>query len=417
MKNTSGITRRAGLGLLAGAAAAGPLSGRGLGSDITIGALLSLTGEWSTAGISSKALIEIAVAEINALFESTQTPGRVTLLVEDTKLEPGRAVNGFRSLVGAGAKLIIGPLTSAEAGAILPLLDEAGAIAISHGSTSGALSRAGDSLYRFVPDDGLEAEALAALARARNAHTIVPVWRDDAGSRGIAVALRRSFTSGGGRVTRGIEYPSERENFPAVAQEILRQLPPRWEDEGGVLVQLSAYDEVVDLFKAAGAVDGLSRLPWLGSNGTALRGGLLADKDAAMFAARTGYLAPTFMRPPGAREKAAPLLAAAKAKTGIEPDVFALAGYDACWCGVLARLLAGGNYAPTWKAFLPHAAELYFGATGWGRLNANGDRAVGDYEFWGLPSLNNEPPKSWAMRATYQGGVVFTATQGVGMFI
>jgi branched-chain amino acid transport system substrate-binding protein len=401
--------------LLAGAAAAGPLSGRGLGSDITIGALLSLTGEWSPAGIASKALIEIAVAEINALFESTQTPGRVTLRVEDTKLEPQRAVNAFRSLVGAGAKLFIGPLSSAEASAILPLLDEAGAIAISHGSTSGALSRPGDNLYRFVPDDGLEAEALVALARSRHVHTVVPVWRADDGNRGIAAAVRRTFAGAGGTVTRGVEYPTEHANFPAVAREILRQLPAGWEEEGGVVVQLSAFDEAVGLFRAAAAVDGLSRIPWLGSDGTALRGELLADRDAAMFAALTGYLAPTLLRSPSARSKAAPLVAAVKAKTGIEPDVFALAGYDACWCGVLARLLAGGDYAPTWKAFLPHAAELYFGATGWGRLNANGDRAIGDYEFWGMSSLNNEPPKGWTLRARYEGGSV--STQGVGFFI
>jgi branched-chain amino acid transport system substrate-binding protein len=415
MKNTSGITRRAGLGLLAGAAAAVPLSGRGLGSDITIGALLSLTGEWSTAGIASKALIEIAVAEINALFESTQTPGRVTLRVEDTKLEPQRAVDAFRSLVGAGAKLIIGPLSSGEAGAILPLLDAAGAIAISHGSTSGALSRPGDGLYRFVPDDGLEAEALVAYARSRHVHTIVPVWRADEGNKWIAAAVRRTFAAAGGRVTRGVEYPTEKQDFPAVAQEIFRQLPPGWEDEGGVTVQVSAFDEVVGLFRAAAAVDGLSELPWLGSDGTALRAELLADRDAAMFAALTGYLAPTPLRSAAARAKSAPLVAAVKAKTGIEPDVFALAGYDACWCGVLARLLAGGDYAPTWKAFLPHAAELYFGATGWGRLNANGDRAVGDYEFWGLSSINNEPPKGWTLRAKYEGGVI--ATGGVGFFV
>src|SRR3954451_11732734 len=103
-----GMTRRAGLGLLA-ASAATPLLARGLGSDLTIGALLSLTGDWSTLGITSKALLETAVGEINAFFEATQSPGRVTLRVEDTKLEPERAVSGFKALTGAGASLIIGP--------------------------------------------------------------------------------------------------------------------------------------------------------------------------------------------------------------------------------------------------------------------------------------------------------------------
>jgi branched-chain amino acid transport system substrate-binding protein len=412
MNNSTGFTRRAGLGLLAGATAS-PLFGRGLGSDVTIGALLSLTGDWSTLGITSKAILEIAVAEINAFFEATQTPGRVVLRVEDTKLEPERAVNAFRSLLGAGAKLFIGPQSSSEARALLPLLDEAGAIAISQGSTAGSLSLRGDSLFRFVPDDALEAEALVAAALSRGAHTIVPTWRADAGNRGIAASVRRLFAAAGGRVTAGVEYPTEKENFPAVAQEILRQLPAGWEETGGVLVQASVFDEVVQLFHAAAAVDGLSRVPWLGSDGVALSAVLLADKDAASFAARTGFLAPTLLRSDPARPKWEPLVAAVQAKTGIEPDAFALAAYDACWCGILARLSSGGNYAPTWKAFLPYAAETYFGATGWGRLNANGDRAFGDFELWGLPFISGGPPQKWFSRATYKNGV-YVQKSGVG---
>jgi branched-chain amino acid transport system substrate-binding protein len=406
MNHSTGFTRRAGLGLLAGAAA--PLLGRGLGGDITIGALLSLTGDWSTLGIASKAILEIAVAEINGLFESTQTPGRVVLRVEDTKLEPERAVNAFRSLMGAGARLFIGPQSSSEARALLPLLDEAGAIAISQGSTAGSLSLERDSLFRFVADDAHEAEALVAVAAARSIHTIVPVWRADTGNRGIAAAVRRLFTAAGGRVTAGVEYPTERENFPAVLQEIVRQLPAGWQETGGVMIQLSAFDEVAPLFRAAAAVDPLPKLPWLGSDGVALSAVLLADKDAASFAARSGFLAPTLLRPDAAKAKWAPLVAAVQAKTGIEPDAFALAAYDACWCGVLARLLSGGNYAPMWKAFLPQSAEMYFGATGWGRLNANGDRAFGDFEFWGLSSVNHEPPQKWTSKATYQSGVLRT---------
>src|SRR3954452_3042979 len=123
-RSTQGITRRAGLGLLAGAGAAAPLMARGLASDLTIGALLSLTGDWSTLGIASKALLEIAVAEINAFFDSISAPGRVRLRVEDTKLDPTAAVTSARVLAAAGVKLVIGPQSSAEARAILPVLDQ-----------------------------------------------------------------------------------------------------------------------------------------------------------------------------------------------------------------------------------------------------------------------------------------------------
>jgi branched-chain amino acid transport system substrate-binding protein len=399
--STSGITRRAGLRLLAGAGAAAPLLGRGLGGDLTIGALLSLTGDWSTLGIASKALLEIAVAEINAFFEATQTPGRVMLRVEDTKLEPERAVNAFRSLVGAGASLIIGPQSSAECRAILPLLGDSGVIAISQGSTAGSLSLAGDFLYRFVPDDAIEGEALVAAAETMLTQTIVPVWRADPGNRGIAAAVRRQFTALGGTVTAGFEYPVEKEDFPAIVRQIVSQLPAGWQD-GGVIVQLSAFDEIVPLFRAASAVPGLSTLRWLGSDGVALSAPLSADSTASDFAIATRFLAPTLLRPAYSKAKWDPLVKAATAKTGIAPDTFALAAYDACWCGVLARLLAGGNYGPMWRAFLRQSAELFHGATGWCRLNENGDRAFGSFEFWGLTKQGGT--NKWTSKATYDGG-------------
>jgi branched-chain amino acid transport system substrate-binding protein len=119
---------------------------------------------------------------------------------------------------------------------------------------------------------------------------------------------------------------------------------------------------------------------------------------AAAFAAQTGYLAPTLLRSDAARPKWQPLVDAVVAKAGIEPDAFGLAAYDACWCGVLSRQLAGGNYTPVWKKFFQQTAENFFGATGWGRLNANGDRAFGDFEFWGLRA------GKWTSVATFQGG-------------
>ena len=110
MDQRLGITRRAGLGLLA----ASPLLGKNFTSDITVGALLSLTGSWSTLGLTSRALLQMAVAEINSFFASVGSPGRVRLQVEDTALDPKAAVNALKVLAGSGARLVIGPQSSAE---------------------------------------------------------------------------------------------------------------------------------------------------------------------------------------------------------------------------------------------------------------------------------------------------------------
>jgi branched-chain amino acid transport system substrate-binding protein len=394
MKNSSGFTRRASFGLLAAA----PLLGRGLDTDITIGALLSLTGDWSTLGIASKALLEIAVAEINTFLATLSAPGRVVLRVEDTKLDPTAAVNAARVLAGQGVKLLIGPQSSAEARAILPVLTDNDMIAISQGSTAGSLSLAGDNLYRFVPDDSVEAVAIVAMALARGMKTLVPAWRNDPGNAGLAIAARRLFTAAGGTVTAGVQYETAGVNYADVARQIAAQAATG--SAGKTAIFHAAFDEVVDVFRAASAVSGLDALPWYGTDGVALSVPLASDKQASAFATKVGFVAPTLLRPDLSKPKWQPLVDAVVQKTKLDPDAFALAAYDACWCGMIARLLNGGAYVATMKTCLAQAAETYFGATGWGRLNANGDRAYGDFEFWGLDGA-----AKWVPRAMYESGV------------
>src|SRR4029079_3835382 len=84
------ITRRQILGaapasLLLGSSLAS--AGDGRNPEVTIiGALLSLTGDWSSLGLASRALLQIAADEINDLMAALGQNHRFKLLVEDTQL-------------------------------------------------------------------------------------------------------------------------------------------------------------------------------------------------------------------------------------------------------------------------------------------------------------------------------------------
>src|SRR6476660_7406472 len=58
---------------------------------INVGALLSLTGNWSSLGINSKAALEIAAADINSYMEETGSKYRFATTVYDTKLDTALA--------------------------------------------------------------------------------------------------------------------------------------------------------------------------------------------------------------------------------------------------------------------------------------------------------------------------------------
>jgi branched-chain amino acid transport system substrate-binding protein len=392
------LSRRAGLALMAAPFLARAQSQSG---DLVVGALLSLTGGWSTLGQASQALLEQAANDMNAFLAGAGSQMRVRLRIEDTQLLPDLCVNSLRALAGAGANLIIGPQSSAEAAAILPLLNDAHVLCISQGSTASTLSLPGDNLFRWVPDDPLEAEAVVALAKAEGIYTLVPCWRADAGNRGLAVSVRQQFQDAGGIVTPGMEYAVESPAFSSVVQQLSAQVQGA---AGRTAVYLAAFDEVVDLFRAATGDARLESVPWYGSDGVAFSAPLASDTVAAAFAMKTRYANPTLLRPENARDKWEPLVQAVMDAGGAEPDAFALSAYDAFWCGVTARLLAGTNDIATWKSYMAFAAENFFGATGWGRLNANGDRAYGDYDFWALRKVDGAA--QWVSVAQYESNIV-----------
>lgn len=393
------MTRRAALALMAA-----PLVARAqnAGGEMIIGALLGLSGSWSTLGQASRVLLETAVGEINAWMSALGGQARVRLLVEDTRLEPDACLAAARALAAAGARLFIGPQSSAEARVLKPFLDASGVVAISHGSTASSLSAAGDNLYRFVPDDRAEAEAVVALALAGGIRTLVPCWRADAGNQGLATSVRRLFEQAGGKVTSGIEYPAEGVVFPQVAVALGEETARVY--DGHTAVYLAGFDEVASLLRAADGIPALGSMPWYGSDGVALSAALLADSVAARFAWRVKYANPTLARVETARGKWAPLSAAVRKSIKLEADAFALSSYDACWCAVLARLMAGTDDLEAWRAHFMLTADSFFGATGWGRLNENGDRAFGAYDFWVIRNGGTAP--EWARMAQYSTGAL-----------
>jgi branched-chain amino acid transport system substrate-binding protein len=401
------ITRRQILGaapasLLLGSSLAS--AGDGRNQEITvIGALLSLTGDWSSLGLASQALLQIAVEEVNDLFSALGQNRRFKLLVEDTQLKPELALQKAVDLVSRGARYIIGPQSSAEAAAIRSYANAVELIVISQGSTAGSLSLAGDYLFRFVADDAQEAEALVALLRARGVKALVPIGRMDVGNEGLQVATKRLFEAAGGVVKTGVRYATDTKDFSAVLQSLSAQLTEAIGEHGAgaVAIYLTAFDEVVDLFNQAQSNEALAAVKWYGSDGVALSGALLGNAQAARFATRVDYPNPTLGLNDAARPKWQPLAERVKQQTGSEPDAFALAAYDAFWVSVLLHALKDeSNRAIPLNQVLPRIAELYFGATGWTALNAAGDRRYGDFDFWAIREVNGA--LAWKKVVKYQ---------------
>jgi branched-chain amino acid transport system substrate-binding protein len=374
---------------------------------LKVGALLSLTGDWSTLGLTSKAALEIGVARINQDLAAVGSRVRVKLFVADTKLDPTRALSKLKKLAARGIRTFIGPQSSAEVAALKPYAQRHGLLLLSQGSTAGALAVADDNVFRFCPSDGPEGEAISALMRADGIEAVVPLWRADPGNQGLAASVRSHFTAAGGAVSDGMEYPTDTSDFSGIVASAAAQVDAAKlaVGDGKVAVFLAAFDEFIALFRAAKNDPTLDSVKWYGSDGVVQNPAILSDTAAAQFAIQVSFSAPAFGLPEEARDIWEPLAARVQERSGIVPDAFSLAAYDALWVAHLADQSAHHTARiGLRRSTLVRTADRFFGATGWTALNDAGDRRTGNYDFFGLQASGET--FEWVRVAQYSGGAI-----------
>lgn len=350
--------------------------------------LLSFTGNWSTLGMTSRAAMDLAVTNINTYLAGKKADFRLATTYYDTKLDPILAKQGFQDAVNSGIHFVVGPQSSAEVAAITAKADSNNTIVISQGSTAGSLAIAGDPVYRFCPPDKVEGAAVANTIYKSGIKGLVTLARNDAGNLGLQTAMDNSFTALGGHITALDAYATDITNFSTEVTSLHNQVNALISTYGidHVGVYLASFDECTGLFEAAANDPILNKIHWYGGDGVVLSTVLTADPAASDFAIATNFFAPTFGLPPSLKSQWQPIADNIKIVTGIAPDAFALAAYDAMW--VIAHTLEASvgknlNLSQLKAAFVAQA-NSYNGITGSTNLDDFGDRASGDYDYYGI---------------------------------
>lgn len=379
---------------------------------ITVGALLSITGNWSDLGTQAKVMLDIGSQDLQKLLADYNVKAPYTaafsgvefeILVEDTQLDPQKAAVAAARLIERGAQFLIGPQSSSEVREVKKITDPAGVVLVSPGSTAGTLSLPGDTVFRFVPDDSIESKAIAQVAAKRDGlQVIVPVWRADDGNRGLVTALK-NFGPGLGLTVASdnFEYAtslaSATDFGPLVAQLGARVAALSNGGATKVGVFVAAFDEGAKLMEAALANANLRAVRWYGGDGITLSTAYTAP-STAQFAAETHLVAAGLGVPESGQVLRDPILAKSAAAGFPHPRAYAFTAYDALACCTMAWLFGSGDKKKV-KTLLPMVAKNYFGTTGWVELNANGDRAGANFEFWGIDNTTN--PAQWKSAFTY----------------
>lgn len=355
---------------------------------INVRGLFSLTGNWSSLGITSQAALELAASDINSYLDGKNAGFRLAVSVSDTKLETERAKTFFTEAKNAGISFIIGPQSSAELAAIKPLSDAAEVLVISQSSTAGSLAIAGDNIFRFCPSDKIEGAAMAKTIALNGFKGLVTVARDDAGNKGLQTSTGAAFTAKGGQTVAITPYATTLTDYTALVASIKTQVNTLITAYGAdkVGIYLASFDEGTEIFKLAAADPVLSNLKWFGGDGVVLSTAFLSDAAVADFVIKTSFFAPSFGLPVATEAQWKPVAARIKAKTGTEPDAFALVAYDAMW--TIAYTIEANNGTTngfaTLKSLFVEQANSHSGIVGAGALDAAGDRASGTFDYFSI---------------------------------
>ena len=364
-----------------------------------IGGLLSITGNWNTLGTTGDEAARIAVQDVNTWAAQRGKDDRVSWRLYDTKLDPATAKANLVDAASRGLHVVVGPQSSAEVSALRQTADSLNILVISPSSTAGSLAIAGDNILRLCPSDKQEGPAIASMMRAEGKTVVLAVWRDDIGNRGLATSVRENMTANGGAVVGGFEYSATTTDFAPVVAQMRTELDVAVKIYGKekVAVYVPAFDEVVNLAAAIPADDSLLRgVRWYGGDGT-VNSTALAPQVA--FFEQVGYPCPD-VGIGDAIERARPIIERIETATGFVPDAFALCVYDAVWLAGMSML--SGSHSDggvVLRERVIDAASVYYGASGWTKLNDAGDRAYGVYDMKVLRRVNGTP--TWVTVGTW----------------
>ena len=368
-------------------------------NEVIIGVLVSLTGNWSSLGITTKAALEVAVEEINEKYKTNDVNLKFVLKVIDTKLDPALAYSATIQLISDGVEIIIGPQSSAELSIIKPLLDANNIFAVSMSSTASSLALADDHILRICPDDKPEGVAIAALIWEKGIRNVIAVYRDDDGNIGLKRSMTKSFVNFGGTVIDSIKYSNDDIITQNLIDEIVTSINTS-SNPSETAIYLAGFDEITDIFALAKSNTQLSTTLWFGSNGSAMSTAIVSNVNAASFANSVEFVSPLFALSAENESEWSSLFNTIEQSTQQKPDAYTFAAYDALKIASIAYESIGTNYEFTnLLSEYVTISTTYNGLTGITEFNPAGDRKYGNFSLFGICGIN--PNFDWNLVGSY----------------
>ena len=281
--------------------------------EIVIGAILPLTGDAASYGISAKEGYELAIQEINL-----QNPGKkIIIKFEDSKASAKEAVSAYLKLKNIdNPPIIFGLLSSPEVLSVSPIAEKDKTIIFSSGASSPLISYAGDYIFRNVPSDLLEATLMAETAIGKlGLKKIAIIYINSDYGIGAQSKFKQRFEELGGQIIAEESFTANQTDFRTNLLKVKNSNP-----DG---IYFIGYKELGRMVKQAKELNIKAQY---------LSNALFEDPEILEISgnASEGLIFTTFyFDPESDDQRTSSFVQNYKDKYGKLPDGFAVAAYDA----------------------------------------------------------------------------------------
>ncbi len=383
-------------------------------SNFIIPAFVPLSGDLSMLGQSNLRAIQSAAEDFNFFLQSEGVSGELQINAIDTETDPDVTLTKLSELKNSNnSHIIIGPYDSSSVEAIMDYSQQNDFILISPSSNVTTFRGLDDNAFFLMLDNDMESDAIAHMFHVLNINAVIPVWRNDLYGNELKTLFTTKFQNLGGFVEDGVSYEANQTEFQSLIAELETKVNNTLNQFGqkhtGIL--LISYDEADKIFATVDSNSILNNVQWVGCDGNFRANSILANSQAASFAAKVKFLSPavspeflvdysynptkTFIRPDieGVIDTY---------KTyGMAPNIYDYSSYDTLWLAAFAQMSSGiGNTnIPAMKDILITLSYFYYGLSTRVFITDTGDRVYGQFAFASI--VPDQDTYTWKYVASY----------------
>lgn len=190
-----------------------------LEGEITIGAVLPLTGASATIGKDQQRGIELAVKKINA--SGGVLGKRIAVKVEDSEGASAPALNAARKLVSVDkVPVVIGEYSSGNTIPVGEYLQRQKVVHINPGSSSPDIAEIGDYSFSTIGLDTIAGRFTGERLAAAGYKTAAFLAPNNAYGSGVLEYTKKAFEDAGGKVVEEVLYTEGRSDYRQELQRI-----------------------------------------------------------------------------------------------------------------------------------------------------------------------------------------------------